>query len=66
MPMYEYRCRDCHAEFEAITSFANADNVACEACGSLNVERIASAFACSMSSAGSSAGAPAPPCGGGG
>ena len=65
MPLYEYHCQDCHAEFEALTSFANADNVACEKCGSQHVERVASAFACSMQGAGGTS-APLPACGGGG
>ncbi len=64
MPLYEYHCLDCNAEFEAITSFANADKVACESCGSQHVERVASAFACSMQGGGGSAAIPA--CGGGG
>lgn len=65
MPLYEYHCSDCGAEFEAIVSFKNADAVACERCGGAHVERLASAFACTAPSAGGS-GAPTCPMGGGG
>jgi putative FmdB family regulatory protein len=62
MPLYEYHCQDCNADFEAITSFANADNVVCESCGGKRVERVASSFACAISGGGA-AGATLPPCG---
>ena len=75
MPLYEYHCLDCDAEFEAIVSFRDADNVACERCGSARVERVASAFACSVGGSGGSVGGSggsgaggggdALPCGGG-
>jgi putative FmdB family regulatory protein len=44
MPLYEYRCRDCGKEFEALIlpSFSNVP--ACPACGSTNLEQLLSAF----------------------
>jgi len=46
MPLYEYRCSDCHAEFEALVGRDDTDPVECEKCGSTNTERIASTFSC--------------------
>jgi putative FmdB family regulatory protein len=48
MPLYEYSCAACGFSFEAISSFARADQVPCEACGSPQVERLASVFASSI------------------
>ncbi len=55
MPIYEYRCRDCKAEFETLTTMAKADEIECKACGSENTERLLSVF-------GVSAGIPDSPC----
>ena len=34
MPIYEYRCADCGAEFESIRSVARADDpIDCKSCG---------------------------------
>ena len=52
MPLYEYKCQDCGAEFEALVSFSARDDVACEQCGSVNVERLVSDFASSSESGG--------------
>src|SRR5229473_3349809 len=40
MPLYEYRCRDCGKEFEALIlpSFSNVP--ACPACGSTKLEQL--------------------------
>jgi putative FmdB family regulatory protein len=46
MPIYEYRCQACGAEFEEISlSATSADGVACRACASRRVTRLLSAFA---------------------
>ena len=44
MPIYEYRCRQCHSEFEKMTTIAKADEVECEKCGSPDTERLLSVF----------------------
>lgn len=44
MPLYEYHCNACGLEFEALVTFAEADSVSCELCGSEKVERLASSF----------------------
>jgi putative FmdB family regulatory protein len=33
MPLYDYRCETCEAEFEKLVSFSEADRVRCDACG---------------------------------
>ncbi|GAC1454802.1 MAG: hypothetical protein PVSMB4_15370 [Ktedonobacterales bacterium] len=32
MPVYEYRCPHCGGEFERLTSYTQADHVACPTC----------------------------------
>ncbi|MFN8543073.1 MAG: zinc ribbon domain-containing protein [Candidatus Binatia bacterium] len=62
MPMFEYRCGACEAQFEELTSRAEADAVTCRRCGSSAVTRLLSAFAVG----GATAAAPVPepgPCG---
>jgi putative FmdB family regulatory protein len=46
MPIYEYRCQDCGAEFEELTA-SSPDNgaVTCRGCASRRVTRLLSAFA---------------------
>ncbi len=44
MPIYEYRCRECRAEFEQMTTMAKADDIACKQCGSKKTERLLSVF----------------------
>lgn len=58
MPIYEFKCVDCDAEFEELTTLAEveAGEVPCPDCGSTRVERRMSTFA-----SGGDA-----PCGGGG
>ena len=62
MPLYEYECEKCGHQFEELVSFAEADKVACEQCGSKRTQRMASEF----SSQGGSDIDPAPACGMGG
>lgn len=33
MPIYEYRCNDCHAEFERLVKFSDPPLTACPTCG---------------------------------
>lgn len=43
MPLYEYVCRACGAEFEALVR--GADTPACPACAGTDLERLVSLFA---------------------
>jgi putative FmdB family regulatory protein len=43
MPLYDFRCRACHAEFEARAALGEL--APCEKCGSADVERVLSGFA---------------------
>ncbi len=53
MPIYEYRCRDCGAEFEELLlSTTREVAVRCRACESRRVTRVLSAFAVSSSAEG--------------
>lgn len=47
MPLYEYHCEDCGADFEALVSFREADQVECELCHGRHVTRLNSSFSCS-------------------
>jgi len=48
MPIYEYRCKECGAEFELLRSASASDaDLKCEICGTPRVERKFSAFATS-------------------
>ncbi|MBU1072915.1 zinc ribbon domain-containing protein [bacterium] len=48
MPMYEFKCVACGAEFEELVTMAEvaAGEVPCPACASKQVERQISTFAC--------------------
>ncbi|MBU1248999.1 MAG: zinc ribbon domain-containing protein [Proteobacteria bacterium] len=41
MPIFEYKCKDCGAEFEELI-FSETDEVACEECGSKNTGKLMS------------------------
>ncbi len=46
MPIYEYRCRDCGAEFEELGAPSqDSEAVTCRACAGRRVTRLLSAFA---------------------
>jgi putative FmdB family regulatory protein len=45
MPLYEYRCDRCGAEFEELVAARAADAVTCRRCNSVRVTRLLSAFA---------------------
>ena len=46
MPLYDYRCRACAHEFEALVRAGDQDP-ACRSCNSRDVERLLSTFAVS-------------------
>ena len=60
MAIYEYKCSDC-GEISEHLVFSSEDEVACEKCGSKNLEKLLSGFAVSVK-AGSSSGNPNPGC----
>jgi len=48
MPIYEYQCRACGQSFEALVR--SADQPACPACDSQDIERLLSSFGVSSES----------------
>jgi putative FmdB family regulatory protein len=51
MPIYEYHCQDCQAQFELLRSFKDADaEVTCTECQGKNVRRKLSLFNAATSS----------------
>ena len=45
MPLYEYKCQDCEARFDALRAMSQADTpIACPKCGSENTGRMISLF----------------------
>jgi putative FmdB family regulatory protein len=44
MPIFEYKCRDCGAQFERITS-SSFSSVVCGKCASPNMNKMTSVFA---------------------
>ena len=51
MPIYEYRCRSCGAEYEDLVRLGTRDEeVECPECGELQSERKVSVFATTGSS----------------
>ncbi|MEA4863426.1 MAG: zinc ribbon domain-containing protein [Victivallaceae bacterium] len=51
MPIFDYKCRDCGAEFEQIVRSGN-DTVECPGCGGSAVDRQFSGFAVGRASCG--------------
>lgn len=48
MPLYEYRCRRCDADFEVLQPVgADGTDLECPDCGAQRPERQLSTFACS-------------------
>jgi putative FmdB family regulatory protein len=45
MPVYEYVCTRCGERFERLASYAEADRVSCQGCGSDRVRRLVSLIA---------------------
>ncbi|HET7319610.1 MAG TPA: zinc ribbon domain-containing protein [Nitrospirota bacterium] len=55
MPIYEYHCNACGADFEKLV-FGSSPVVACEKCGSDKTEKLLSRFGMGRSSNSSSSG----------
>ncbi len=49
MPIFEYRCQDCGAQFEKLT-YGTDDKILCKQCSSARVEKQLSVFAVSAGS----------------
>jgi putative FmdB family regulatory protein len=45
MPIYEYRCTSCNAEFEELVSASATTSPPCPACGAADAKRLFSSFA---------------------
>jgi putative FmdB family regulatory protein len=45
MPLYEFQCRNCQHEFEALVRPQDANPPACPSCGGRDLERLLSSFA---------------------
>lgn len=63
MPMYEYRCPECKAEFEQLVSFSKADEVACPRCKHRYAQRNISRVAVRTSGGSNSSGSDSSACG---
>ena len=58
MPIFEYKCSKCEAEFEELVPASDKNRkVACPECGSKSTEKQLSCFCVGKASAGSSAAA---------
>lgn len=44
MPLYDYRCNDCGAEFEAVHSMFDNPRLPCPDCGLLHTRRLITTF----------------------
>lgn len=49
MPIYEYKCEKCQAEFEQLVK-SSAEKAHCEKCGSKKVEKMLSGFSARVKS----------------
>ena len=56
MPIFEYRCQDCGAQFEKIVR-SERERVVCKSCESRKVQQLLSVFAVSGGSASAEVGA---------
>ena len=66
MPVYEYRCEECHERFEMRRSYAESDAAAdCPICHTQHTRRLLSNF-CAMSSSSDGGGEASAVAGGGG
>jgi putative FmdB family regulatory protein len=56
MPIYEYRCRKCGAEFETLVRNADdAKELTCPSCGAADAQKRMSVFTGTVAAAGTSA-----------
>lgn len=44
MPIYEFICKKCGNQFEALVSIGEEKNVSCKSCGNKNVQKLFSSF----------------------
>jgi putative FmdB family regulatory protein len=66
MPLYEYSCSDCSANFDVLTSYANRDRKqVCPTCESTKTKVLVSSFAAFGSSGSEESAAPVSLGGGG-
>lgn len=64
MPIYEYKCKKCQNDFEALVWTSREEEmVECPKCNARDVERILSPFAKSSGSSGSGGGLSSSACG---
>jgi putative FmdB family regulatory protein len=49
MPIYEYRCDDCHRRVSMLVRSSSESSVTCPNCGSTGLNRLVSTFAVRMS-----------------
>jgi len=54
VPIYEYRCRECGEVTEALVRMGSEPDLACQRCGSRELERKFSIFGTAGSSSGAS------------
>jgi putative FmdB family regulatory protein len=47
MPIFEFKCRKCGAKFEELLRSSDSSSVTCPDCGSSEIKRLMSTFACS-------------------
>ena len=68
MPLFDFRCRSCTHEFEALCKDSNSLPEACPSCKAVKPDRLLSRFAVSvgLSPCGSRASEAMPMCGSGG
>jgi putative FmdB family regulatory protein len=45
MPLFEFRCRSCHTQFERLCRNSNAEGVRCPNCLAESPDRLMSSFA---------------------
>jgi len=61
MPIFEYKCNDCGAQFETL-SISSSSRVVCKKCESPNVRKLLSVFAVAKGSSASSEASPCSTC----
>jgi putative FmdB family regulatory protein len=68
MPIYEFRCKNCHHVFEELvfSSLVNGEDLVCPACGEKNAEKLMSAFSSAGTGSNGYSASSAPSCGGSG
>jgi len=44
MPIYEFLCKKCRKQFEALVSIGREKDISCKNCGNGNLEKLVSSF----------------------